>query len=271
MPFCMEPVSESSDVNPSEIFENLTCFSFYRYFPTEDAAQKFCHLVGMVPHPDLTSFIPPCPHCGGAMEKKSDPSEKFGYIYRCVKLKEKEKKRRRTGGFVWRAKCTGAISCTKNTFFERAKLSAQKVLMLIYSWILKQPVTLAARECDVAIQTAVDWFKIFREVAEVSVSQQQNIKLLSQLPTPAAKFRQFVEHIVAVYPGPGRESLQLKTIGVPVDQDQPPDEPNVPGEEEPQGDDDTPTSDRTNTFVADSKDQAEEETSGLTASTSATA
>ncbi|XP_023233574.1 uncharacterized protein LOC111633267 isoform X2 [Centruroides sculpturatus] len=408
----MEPASESSDVNPSEIFEDLTCFTFSQYFPTEDAAQKFCHLVGMVPHPDLSGFIPPCPQCGGAMEKKLDQSEKFGYIYRCVKLKEKEKKRRRTGGFVWRAKCTGGLSSTQNTFFEGSKLSAKKVLMLIYAWIIEQPVTLAARECGVAIQTAVDWFNFCREVAEVFVSQQQDIKIggeglhveidetftrrrkynrgrvtkghqliifgaycretrelmywhvdnksrrvlwshmhryiaegsiivsdsapqyrgcttmgfsdhktvnhsqqgpgrfvdiddpeahtqniecrhrwlkksikslrtdrslqsyactyvyrtrfLSQLPTPSAKFRQFVEHIVAVYPGPGREGLQLKTIGVPVDEDQPPDEPyfDVPDEEEPHGDDDSPTSDATNITV-DPEDQAEAGTSGL--------
>ncbi|XP_023220038.1 uncharacterized protein LOC111621980 [Centruroides sculpturatus] len=88
MSFVMELVSESSDVIPTEIFENLTSFLFYRYFPTEDEAQKFCHLVGMVPHPDLTNFIPPCPRCGGAMEKKADSSEKFGYIYRCEKINQ---------------------------------------------------------------------------------------------------------------------------------------------------------------------------------------
>ncbi|XP_023218173.1 uncharacterized protein LOC111633440 [Centruroides sculpturatus] len=414
MPFVMEPLSESSDVIPSEIFENLTSYLFYKYFPTEDAAQKFCHLVGMVPHPDLTNFIPPCPRCGGAMEKKEDSSEKFGYIYRCEKINQREKKRRRTGGFIWRAKCTGAISCAQNTFFEGAKLSAQKVLMIIYSWVKDEPVTLAARECGVAKHTAVDWYNFCREIAEVIVSNDQkqiggenlrvevdetftrrrkynrgritkgtqltifgaycretremmywhvenksrrvlwshmsryiapgsiivsdsapqyrgcttmgfsehktvnhsqqgpgrfvnsddpeahtqNIegrhrwlkksikslrtdrslqsytctyvyrtRFLSQLPTESAKYRQFIEHIVAVYPGPGREGLQLKTIGVPVDEDQPPDEPYfdvyLPDEEDPQGDDDPPTSDSTNTFVVDPKDQAEAGTSGL--------
>ncbi|XP_067142138.1 uncharacterized protein [Centruroides vittatus] len=98
-------------------------------------------------------------------------------------------------------------------------------------------------------------------------------RFLSQWPTTSAKFRQFLRDIVAVYPSPGRQGLQLQTIGVPVDQHLPPDVPyfDVPvhegDEEERQGDDDRPTTSgtttTTTTFVIDSQDLAEAGTSDL--------
>ncbi|XP_067121638.1 uncharacterized protein, partial [Centruroides vittatus] len=422
MPFNCDR-SASPVVDPDDIFDNLTSYEFRTYLPTEEAAQKFCHLVGLVPHPDLTGSIPPCPRCGGPMLKEPAPSERFGFVYRCEKLKQKKTVKRRTGGTVRRAVCTGSLSCTHNTFFERAKLSALEVLTLVYSWVMQLPVTIAAEQCRVALATAVDWYNFCREVAEVFVSHAQNIKLggeglhveidetftrrrkynrgrvgvgtqitifgaycretrelmywhvdnksrrvlwshmlryiapnsiivsdsaaqyrgcaaflgfsghkivnhsqrgpgrfvdtddpeahtqniecrnrwlkksikslrtdrslqsytctyvyrtrfLSQWPTTSAKFRQFLRDIVAVYPGPGRQGLQLQTIGVPVDQHLPPDVPyfDVPvhegDEEERQGDDDRPTTSgaTTTTFVIDPQDLAEAGTSGLTPS-----
>ncbi|XP_023236284.1 uncharacterized protein LOC111635526 isoform X2 [Centruroides sculpturatus] len=52
-----------------------------------------------------------------------------------------------------------------------------QVLKLIYSWVKQEPVTIAAEECEVALATAVDWYNFCREVAEVFVSQNQDIKL----------------------------------------------------------------------------------------------
>ncbi|XP_023241456.1 uncharacterized protein LOC111639745 [Centruroides sculpturatus] len=75
--------------------------------------------------------------------------------------------------------------------------------------------------------------------------------------------------------GPGRQGLQLQTIGVPVDEHLPPDEPyfDVPVHEgdieERQGDDDRPTTSgttTTTTFVIDPQDLAQAGTSGLTPS-----
>ncbi|XP_023237925.1 uncharacterized protein LOC111636818 [Centruroides sculpturatus] len=111
------------------------------------------------------------------MRKEPAPADRFGFVYRCEKLQQKKKMRRRTGGSVWRAVCTGTLSCTHNTFFERAQLSAQEVLMIIYEWVKEEPVTVAAKECGVALQTAVDWFNFCREIAEVFVSNNQNHQL----------------------------------------------------------------------------------------------
>ncbi|XP_023220813.1 uncharacterized protein LOC111622640 [Centruroides sculpturatus] len=176
MPYSCD-ISASPVMNPATIFNNITSYSFLRYLPTEDAAQTFCHLVGLVLHPDLTGFCPPCPKCGGTMRKEPAPSDRFGFVYRCEKVQQKKKMRRRTGGTVFRAMCTGSLSCTHNTFFERTQLTAQEVLMLVYSWVKQEPVTVAAEECGVAPKTAVDWYNYCREVAEVFVSHQQNIQL----------------------------------------------------------------------------------------------
>ncbi|XP_023232454.1 uncharacterized protein LOC111632289 [Centruroides sculpturatus] len=111
-------ISKTPVVDPEEIFENLTCFNFARYFPTEEAADKFCHMVGLVPHLDLAGFVPSCPKCGGMMRKEPAPADRFGFVYRCEKLQQKKKMRRRTGGSVWQAVCTGTLSCTHNTFFS---------------------------------------------------------------------------------------------------------------------------------------------------------
>ncbi|XP_023233731.1 uncharacterized protein LOC111633395 [Centruroides sculpturatus] len=87
-----------------------------------------------------------------------------------------------------------------------------------------------------------------RSLQSYTCSYVYRTRFLSKLPTISAKFRQFIGDIVAVYPGPGRQGLQLKTIGVPVDQHLPPDEPyfdileHEGDEEEQQGDDDRPVS-----------------------------
>ncbi|XP_067127417.1 uncharacterized protein [Centruroides vittatus] len=51
-----------------------------------------------------------------------------------------------------------------------------------------------------------------RSLQSYTCSYVYRTRFLSKLPTTAAKFRQFVEHIAAVYPGPGRQGLQLLTI-----------------------------------------------------------
>ncbi|XP_023237332.1 uncharacterized protein LOC111636347 [Centruroides sculpturatus] len=122
----------------------------------------------------------------------------------------------------------------------------------------------------------------------MSIKPQQQVRRKGLLATysfrrwlphsETKQFRQFLGDIAAEGPGdpgPGRQGLQLRTIGVPADQHLPPDEPyfDVPvhegDEEERQGDDDRPTtSGANNTFVIDPQDLAEAETSGLTHATS---
>ncbi|XP_067119325.1 nose resistant to fluoxetine protein 6-like [Centruroides vittatus] len=111
-----------------------------------------------------------------------------------------------------------------------------------------------------------------QEVQSYTCSYVYRMQFLSMLPTPATNFQQFVRDITALCPGPGCQDLQLRMIGVRVDQDPLPDKPysdiRMPesDEEEWQEDDDRPTSDATNTFVVDPKDLAEAGISDLTAS-----
>ncbi|XP_023232455.1 uncharacterized protein LOC111632293 [Centruroides sculpturatus] len=45
--------------------------------------------------------------------------------------------------------------------------------MIIYEWVKEEPVTVAAKECCVDLQTAVDWYNFCREIAEVIMSNDQ--------------------------------------------------------------------------------------------------
>ncbi|XP_023215588.1 uncharacterized protein LOC111618322 [Centruroides sculpturatus] len=170
MPFTCD-ISASQVMDPATIFDNITSYSFLRYFSTEEAAQKFCHFV---PHPDLTGFFPPCPKCGGTMRKEPAPSDRFGFVYRCEKVQQK-KMRRRASGTILRAMCTGSVLHSQHLFRKDTAFSPRGVNACVNAWVKQEPVTVDAEECGVAPKTAVDWYNYCREVAEVFVSYQQDI------------------------------------------------------------------------------------------------
>ncbi|XP_023232457.1 nuclear speckle splicing regulatory protein 1-like [Centruroides sculpturatus] len=88
------------------------------------ATEKFCYMVGLASYLDLTCFVPSCSKCTGVTKKEPAPADRFGSVYLSEKLQPKKKKKNAQAD--WRVMFTGTLSCTHNTLFERAQLSAQQ-------------------------------------------------------------------------------------------------------------------------------------------------
>ena len=67
--------------------------------------------------------------------------------------------------------CTGGVSATANTWFAGCR-SLYKTLSLLFCWLARQPVSVAAAAVKCNIGTAVDQYSMAREVCEVVMSNE---------------------------------------------------------------------------------------------------
>lgn len=70
-------------------------------------------------------------------------------------------------GFVWRCSnksCNKKISIRTGSWFEKHKLTLEKVLLITYFWVYKASESFVRHELDIASQTVVDWYNYSREV-----------------------------------------------------------------------------------------------------------
>ena len=120
--------------------------------------------------PKKTDQPPPCPTCCGPMGAHAHKSYTTGWRWVC-------RKRKNPG----QDKCATTVNPSKNTFFENVHLPVKDVLALLFLFVDDYPVTLAHRdlwtwrmgkrhESGISINTVVDFYCFFREIAEVYAS-----------------------------------------------------------------------------------------------------
>jgi hypothetical protein len=125
--------------------ENFNIFTFAALIKTEDEAKDAAYELELLPTAAL------CPQCPRVMSEERRPDYKLGFRWRC---------RRRT--------CNGPIkSPLENTFFSRSQLSFLKIFRLIVCWYFRISVTQAILHCEVDNRTAVDFYKLCREICRV--------------------------------------------------------------------------------------------------------
>ena len=90
-----------------------------------------------------------------------------------------ESKKRNKGGMYLQccgegARCNKRISPFHNTFFDgdKCRIPCSKVLELVYMFTEKKYVTKAAKEVDVSVGTAIDYFNFCREVCAVATERR---------------------------------------------------------------------------------------------------
>lgn len=156
-------------VSPEELYEGLTMFNFSTFFPDENSAIEGCFNLRLVPNPDSV-LAPLCPRCGAETKIRQAQECRFGYTYKCKNTKITRFKQRRYRKPIPVQLCASSVSFLYNTFFQRVKTSTLQVLQLIYAWVIRLPVTVAARQVQVSPVTAVELYNCCREVAEIIVS-----------------------------------------------------------------------------------------------------
>jgi hypothetical protein len=74
---------------------------------------------------------------------------------------------------VWRCKCTNKASIKKNSFWNEQKechLELKKVILLIYLWSFKIPITVATQFSGVSSKTAQDIYQMMRDLCSEELS-----------------------------------------------------------------------------------------------------
>ena len=167
--------AESQFADLDGMQDGLSLPTWAVYFPlpshdeTEVAVRVFAIMSGMV---GLSQPTPPCPRCGGQTEFVADATEVFGWRYRCSRARylisraEARKRHRKAT-----RQCTGSVSATANTWFAGCR-SLYKTLSLLFCWLARQPVSVAAAAVKCNIGTAVDHYSMAREVCEVVMSNE---------------------------------------------------------------------------------------------------
>lgn len=154
------------------LFQGMTIFSFAEHVPDEAAAILACFRSGLIPDPDDAQAAPSCPKCNGPMFARNSRHNRFGFEYRCLKSRKfipakriySDRRPKR------KAVCTGYVSPTLNTFFERVTMSTKQVLSLAFAWVCDLNVTFSSQHTGVCSHTAVNYYCLFRQVAEIIVS-----------------------------------------------------------------------------------------------------
>ena len=73
--------------------------------------------------------------------------------------------------------CRKSSSLRTGTFFEKTRVSLQKMLLLIYWWASQYPVVQAAREAGVPNTISVDFFQWLREIATYRLINHDSLSL----------------------------------------------------------------------------------------------
>lgn len=94
--------------------------------------------------------------CGAAMQVRPDASViLLGVRWRCTRGRA----------------CRSSVSMLAGTFFVQLKISLGKVLMLLYYWSSKLPVSITAIHLDLSTTTVVDWYNLLREICSWKLLQ----------------------------------------------------------------------------------------------------
>lgn len=157
-----------------EKIKNLTSFSFKDVFADEKIATDACCEIGLLPKRDDKRKIP-CPKCGGITRALTNKNSKVNFTYRCCKrIKyDKNSESENIGLKRKNMRCCGYVSPLNNTFFEGVYISTLQVLRLIYCWVIRLPVTSAVLEAQVSTKTGVYFYCLFREIAEIIISNSE--------------------------------------------------------------------------------------------------
>lgn len=86
-----------------------------------------------------------CRRCRIAMKLVNDSSKEDGKVWRCPT-------------------CRSNLSIRKDSIFYASHCTIPTILELLYWWSIKLPVTQASIECGVNVNTAINYYKIFRGV-----------------------------------------------------------------------------------------------------------
>jgi hypothetical protein len=111
-----------------------------------------------------------CPKCSETTMFEHDSSVPFGWRFRCsghkrrLSRKEKSKKKK-----IIYAACTGTIGACKGSWLDNSK-SYVNAIFFTFAWVCRMRVTDAGRAASCTSTTAVDYYSMCREVAEVMMS-----------------------------------------------------------------------------------------------------
>ena len=171
--FFWEALHKLGDLN--RFYANLTLMSWGWYFPPESvdpsavSTKIYLVLSGIVRCGDT---CPACPMCGGPTAFENDSNRAFGWRYRCTDSKrsvtEKEKRKHKYGR---NRLCRGTVSATKNSWVDNSKCVTDAVF-LSFAWLNRLPVSQATASACSSTETAVDYYSMCREVAEVVMSNE---------------------------------------------------------------------------------------------------
>ena len=126
-------------------------------------ARVFAVISGLV---HTAEPAPGCPRCRAPMQVKADRHKPFGWRYRCV-ARLSERRRRRTA----LSRCRTSVSPTTNTWFQDCR-DVGVALYLTFMWSCRVPVRQAIRDSGAGPITAVDYYNMCREVAEVVMTNE---------------------------------------------------------------------------------------------------
>ncbi|KAG8197954.1 hypothetical protein JTE90_020329 [Oedothorax gibbosus] len=83
--YIMASGEEDGESNMHSLLQNVSIFTVYNLFATEDKTIKFATKVGLLSHPD-DSPNAPCPQCGADCKVTRDKNKKLGFFYTCTQM-----------------------------------------------------------------------------------------------------------------------------------------------------------------------------------------
>ena len=110
--------------------------------------------------------------------------------------------------------CYTRKSIRKGSFFEKSRLTLQKLVLLMYMWVRQYPVTDACEEAEVTEHTAIDMYQWLREVCSQTLLNGPPIILGGQ-QTVVQIDESLFRHKPKVSDKIMRKSLKLKILVKP--------------------------------------------------------